>query len=163
MNWENLNHAYGNASNIPQLLEQLSTYPNEANYEEEPWFSLWSSLYHQGNIYSASFAAVPEIVHLILLAPESVTPSFFNLPTSIEIAHQKLNLEIPIELLASYKSAISELGKCALVCITHNREEELTRAATAAVVSIQFYGQNARNLLTLAKINWKINSRYKLP
>lgn len=132
MNWENLNHAYGKASNIPQLLEKLSAYPKEENYEEEPWFSLWSSLYHQGNIYSASFAAVPEIVKLILLAPESVTPSFFNLPTSIEITRQKLNIEIPIEFLASYENAISELGKCALVCITHNRENEFTRAATAA-------------------------------
>ena len=132
MNWEHLNHAYGNATNIPQLLAQLSAYPKEANYEEEPWFSLWSSLYHQGNIFSASFAAVPEIVKLILLAPECVTPSFFNLPSSIEIARQKSNLEIPIELLGSYQSAISELGKCALVCIQHNREEELTRAATAA-------------------------------
>src|SRR4051812_14595240 len=112
MNWENLSHAYGKASNIPQLLSSLSAYPEESNYEEEPWFSLWSSLYHQGTIYSASFAVVPEIVKLILLAPERVTPSFFSLPTSIEVARKKQNIEIPAELLASYENAISELGKC---------------------------------------------------
>lgn len=132
MNWENLNHAYGKAANIPQLLSRLSAYPEESNYEEEPWFSLWSSLYHQDTIYSASFAAVPEIVKLILLAPERVTPSFFNLPISIEIARQKQNIEIPTELSASYENAISELGRCALLCISHNHEEEFSRAATAA-------------------------------
>lgn len=132
MNWENLNHAYGKASNIPKLLAKLSAYPEEINYEEEPWFSLWNSLYHQGTIYSASFAAVSEIVKLIALKPESVTPSFFNLPISIELARKKQNIEIPIELLASYENAISELGKCALVCITYNREAEFARAATAA-------------------------------
>jgi hypothetical protein len=132
MNWENLNHAYGKASNIPQLLSRLSAYPEESNYEEEPWFSLWNSLYHQGTIYSASFAAVPEIVRLILLAPESVTPSFFSLPTSIEIARRKQSIEIPPNLAASYKNAISELGKCASLCISHNREKEFARAATAA-------------------------------
>lgn len=132
MNWENLNHAYGKASNIPQLLSRLSSYPEESNYKDEPWFSLWSSLFHQGTIYSASFAAVPEIVRLILLAPESITPSYFNLPTSIEVARHKLNIDIPAELAASYENAILELGKCASLCILHNREEKFARAATAA-------------------------------
>ncbi|MBK6510724.1 MAG: hypothetical protein IPG64_25480 [Haliea sp.] len=150
MDWQKLNHAYGNASDIPQLLSKLSAYPDETNYEEEPWFSLWSSLYHQGTIYSASFATVPEIVKLILLAPECVTPSFFNLPTSIEIVRKKQNIEIPIELLASYKAAISELGKCALVCIAHNRDDEFARAATAAFAISAGQVEYAEMLLEIA-------------
>lgn len=151
MNWENLNHAYGKASNIPLLLSSLSAYPEETNYEEEPWFSLWSSLYHQGTIYSASFAVVPEIVKLILLAPERVTPSFFNLPTSIEVARKKQEIEIPAELLASYENAISELGKCASLCISHNREEEFARAATAAFAISAGQVEYAELLLEISK------------
>lgn len=151
MNWENLNHAYGKASNIPLLLSSLSAYPEETNYEEEPWFSLWSSLYHQGTIYSASFAVVPEIVKLILLAPERVTPSFFSLPTSIEVARKKQKIEIPAELLASYENAISELGKCASLCISHNREEEFGRAATAAFAISAGQVEYAELLLEISK------------
>lgn len=132
MDWGKLDHAYGNASNIPHLLSMLSMYPEEKNYEDEPWFSLWSSLYHQGTIYSASFAIVPEIVKLIFLAPERVTPSFFNLPASIEVTRQKQGIEIQDHLLLPYETAVSELGKCALLCIKHQQEQELTRAATAA-------------------------------
>lgn len=61
-NWDELNHAFGSAGDIPALLADLAFFPAESSYEAEPWFSLWSSLCHQGDIYSASFAAVPEIV-----------------------------------------------------------------------------------------------------
>jgi hypothetical protein len=151
MDWENLNHAYGKASNIPQLLLRLNAYPVESNYEDEPWFSLWSSLYHQGSIYSASFAVVPEIVKLILLAQERVTPSFFSLPTSIEIARKKQNIKIPTELLASYENAISELGKCASLCISYNCEEEFTRAAIAAFAISAGQVEYAELLLEIPK------------
>lgn len=59
--WSELDHAYGKASDIPDLLRQLETIPNPDD-NSEPWLSLWSSLAHQGDIYSASFAAVPHIV-----------------------------------------------------------------------------------------------------
>jgi hypothetical protein len=60
--WSELKHAYGFASDVPGLLSQLVAFPAEATYQDEPWFTLWSSLYHQGDIYPASFAAVPHIV-----------------------------------------------------------------------------------------------------
>jgi len=132
MNWNDLTHAYGKASNIPQLLSKLSVYPDENNYETEPWFSLWSCLYHQGSIYPASIAALPEIVKLAANAPDRVTPSFFNLPASIEIARQKQNIEIPSDLQVAYKTAIAELKKCAFACATYNPDDLLARAATAA-------------------------------
>jgi hypothetical protein len=55
----------------------------------EPWFSLWSSLAHQGDVYSASFAAVPHVVHALSTAPERADASFFQFPTWVEIYRQK--------------------------------------------------------------------------
>lgn len=48
--WATLEHAYGKASDLPAMLRQLDALP-EAIGNEEPWFSLWSALAHQGDVY----------------------------------------------------------------------------------------------------------------
>jgi hypothetical protein len=40
MNGSLLEHAYGKASDIPGLISQLSSFPDELNYENEPWLTL---------------------------------------------------------------------------------------------------------------------------
>jgi hypothetical protein len=57
MDWSTLKHAYGNASDVPALLSNLSRDPHSSVWEE-----LWSRLCHQGTVYSASFAALPVLV-----------------------------------------------------------------------------------------------------
>ena len=89
--WDELEHAYGEASDIPQLLEQLESYPSFESYDEEPFYTLWSSLCHQGDIYSASYSAVPIIVSLIESAPDKVSYNYFLLPVCIEVARLKGN------------------------------------------------------------------------
>ena len=54
--WRTLEHAYGNAADIPGLLNQLSPEP-----EASVWEELWSRICHQGTVYSASFAALPAL------------------------------------------------------------------------------------------------------
>jgi hypothetical protein len=130
--WKNLEHAYGSAENIPVLLAQLSGFPDEHSYEQEPWFTLWSSLCHQGDIYPASFAAVPEIVKHLATDPKRATFSFFALPASIEIARAKDNLAIPAELSAAYFEAIRSLGPLAASMARPDADPLVCRAATAA-------------------------------
>jgi hypothetical protein len=60
--WASLNHAYGRADDIPALLASARRAAAPNNYKDEPWFSLWSALCHQGDVYTASYAAVPELV-----------------------------------------------------------------------------------------------------
>src|SRR5688572_15692499 len=62
--WKELSHAYGSAEDIPALIEELKTSIPTDDYEDEPWFSIWSSLCHQSDVYTASFAAVPHIVEI---------------------------------------------------------------------------------------------------
>lgn len=50
--WSELEHAYGAAGDVPALLRKLGDAPSSAN-DAEPWFSLWSSLAHQGEVFSA--------------------------------------------------------------------------------------------------------------
>ena len=86
--WLNLEHAYGEAGDIPGLLDALKSYPDCDDYKSEPFFSLWSSLCHQGDVYSASYAAVPYIVDCIETNPHKATYNYFLLPLCIEIARK---------------------------------------------------------------------------
>jgi hypothetical protein len=82
--WGELRDAYGSAAKIPELLRQLSALPSDKG-NSEPWFSLWSALAHQGDVYSASFAAVPHVIEAIASSPERVTDVYFHFPAWVEI------------------------------------------------------------------------------
>jgi hypothetical protein len=141
VNWKELNHAYGSAENIPLLLSQLSSFPDETPSEQEPWVSLWSSLYHQGDIYSASFASVPEIVKHLLKSPQSATFSFFALPASIEVARVKANVTVPSELSSAYFEAIRNLAAVAANWAGAKSDVLISQAAVAAfAVSVGQHG-----------------------
>lgn len=55
-NWSELEHANGPADDIPEILAALSPHT-----DSEIWHVLWSQLCHQGDVYSASFAALNEL------------------------------------------------------------------------------------------------------
>jgi hypothetical protein len=106
--WGELRDAYGSAAKIPELLRQLSVLPRD-NGSSEPWFSLWSALAHQGDVYSASFAAVPHVIDAIASSPERVTDVYFHFPAWIEICRNKNSIDVPDELAAGYFDALKRI------------------------------------------------------
>lgn len=106
--WNELQHAYGIASDTPDLLRQLLSLPDSVG-ESDPWFTLWSSLAHQGDVYSASFAAVPHVVRALASAPASASLVYFQFPAWVEICRNNNGAPIPPDLEAAYFSALSEL------------------------------------------------------
>ena len=75
--WAELQHAYGNAADIPSLLFDLTRLPRSEG-EAEPWFSLWSAMAHQGDVFSASFAAVPHVIEALSSDPTAADSSYFR-------------------------------------------------------------------------------------
>ena len=106
--WAELQHAYGAASDIPGLLRQLSTLP-PCDMGEEPWATLWSSLAHQGDVYPASFAAVPHVVSALATDPLIADSSYFQFPAWVECCRARKNVSIPDDLVLAYKHALSQL------------------------------------------------------
>ncbi len=106
--WSELLHAYGNAADIPALLERLRELPKSEG-EAEPWFTLWSALAHQGDVYSASFAAVPHVVAALAAAPARADESYFQFPAWVEICRAKNGVEVPDDLRAFYFEALARL------------------------------------------------------
>ncbi|MFT3807997.1 hypothetical protein [Arenimonas sp.] len=147
VDWERLHHAFGSASDIPALLQRTETFPTEADWHAEPWFSLWSALYHQGDIYPASIAVVPRIVSTLSRAPNKATLSFFLLPASIAIADNDNPVDASAEMRESFASALVALGGFAASALPTITDEQMARAAQAAVLVSQGNFQQAGELL----------------
>ena len=133
--WKELRHAYGDASGIPALLEAIEREPATANRREGPWFDLWSALYHQGDIYSASFAAVPHVVRILALSPDKACLDFFLLPASIEVARNRSAIAVPPDLASAYRESLAQLPALAAAASQREWEGSFGRAVLAAVAA----------------------------
>lgn len=141
--WSHLADAYGPATDIPDLLRGLAAAPEpRPGSEAEPWFSLWSGLCHQGDVYTASYAAVPHIVRIAFEAAGPIDFSFFLLPAAIEIArHKGRGPTIPTELAEAYHTAIASLIDCVALHRHDDWDEPmLLSALTAQAVAKGNYG-----------------------
>ena len=128
--WSELSDAYGSAAKIPELLRQLSALPSDDG-SSEPWFSLWSALAHQGDVYSASFAAVPHVIAAIANSPECVTDVYFHFPAWVEICRHKNGVDVPDELVADYFGSLSRIA----ALVAKAEEKQWSAAFTACALS----------------------------
>lgn len=133
--WDELEHAYGNAGDIPALLRMLEHLPDDQG-ESEPWFILWSSLVHQGDVYPASFAAVPHVVSALKSNPKSAPSVYFHFPAWVEICRLKAEVKVPLKLAGDYKEALNLLRALSLNVLGDEKiDETKMRCALAAVAA----------------------------
>jgi hypothetical protein len=133
--WSSLEHAYGAATDTPALLKQLDELPECADWQEEPWFTLWSSLAHQGDVYSASFAAVPHVIRAIKRSPERASAQYLTFPAWVEICRAKKGLAVPEPLVESYKRALSEIPSVVAEAARSKWPNDKLRSALAAIAA----------------------------
>lgn len=145
--WHLLRHAYGDASDVPVLLRKIAGFPAEPDWQSEPWFSLWSALYHQGDIYSASIAAIPLIVSALSQDPRKATLSFYLLPASIALADNARPVDLPIAIREDFKEAVAVLGGIAAAMLSSAVDEHMIEAMKAAVLVSQGDFQQVCELL----------------
>jgi hypothetical protein len=111
--WSELSHAYGQASNIPDLLHQVEKHLADDWFDAEsskPGKILWDSLCHQGDIYNATYAAVPHIINAMQKSPAKAHWTIYCMLASIEIARAKSRgPEIPTDLEADYLASLKEI------------------------------------------------------
>ncbi|NJC97773.1 MAG: hypothetical protein C3F07_00300 [Anaerolineales bacterium] len=146
--WSELSHAYGAASDIPELLRQLETMPS-SDGEKEPWFSIWSSLAHQGDVYSASFAAVPHVVRILAQAPNRADFSYFQFPAWVEICRQKKSVPVPKALDSDYFSVLQQLPSSVSAAANREWDEGFLLCALSAIAAAKGYGTVAEAIQEL--------------
>ena len=64
--WKKLGHAYGSSGDIPTMLRAIQ---ERGFLAEDDLELLWGDLYHQGTIYTATYAAAPHVLALIDALP----------------------------------------------------------------------------------------------
>jgi hypothetical protein len=158
--WADLTHAYGPASDIPDLLRRLEATPGQkADYRDEPWFTMWSSLCHQGDVYTASYAA---LLHVVRIATEKLGPiafDFFQLPAAIEVARTKGSAPaVPAFLAEGYRTGVASLMDCARVHSGDDWDQSMVLCVAAAQAVAKGHPATAEALMNLdddwiAKIN----------
>lgn len=135
--WNSLEHAYGYASDIPALLAQLENYPPYDNWQSEPYYSLTNALCHQGDIYSASYAAVPHFVRLLSLNPKA-SWALYSFPAVIEQCRLKGKApEIPEYLSKSYFSSLNRIPGIVAAAAEAPWDELRCRALLSTIAAVK--------------------------
>ena len=148
--WNRLQHAYGTADDIPALLRQLEDFPPD-EAEAEPWFTIWSALAHQGDVYDGSFAAVPHVVAIACASPEAASLSFLNFPAWVEICRAKKDLAVPADLAPAYHAALARIPGLIAAMSDRAWDEDWVAIALAALAAAKGQPEIAEAALELSK------------
>lgn len=132
--WSELQHAYGDAADIPELLSQLAGLPSSEN-NNEPWFSIWSALAHQGDVYSASFAAVPHVIEALASAPLKADFSYFQFPAWVEVCRIKKGVSVPEDIAPAYFKSLARLPALVAAAASRQWDEGFLCCALSAVAA----------------------------
>lgn len=133
--WGVLRHAYGTASDIPELLRRLYDVSACDPGEDEPWATLWSSLAHQGDVYSATFAAVPHVVAALADDPIRAGSEYFQFPAWVECCRLRKNVSIPDDRVLAYKRALSRLPQLVADASKRPWNDGFMQCALAAIAA----------------------------
>ena len=134
--WSELQHAYGVTTDIPALLLQLVSLPDSVG-ESQPWFGLWSALAHQGEVYPASFAAVPHVVGALAENPATAPAVFFHFPAWVEICRKRNGTAIPDDLAEGYEHALARIPALAAAASLRPWDEEMLQCILAAIAAVK--------------------------
>ena len=147
--WSELRHAYGVASDVPALLKQLADLPSSEN-DQEPLFSLWSALAHQGDVYSASFAAAPHVIEALASAPLKAEFSYFQFPAWVEICRKKNGVPIPEDIAPAYFQSLARLPGLVAEAASRQWDERFLRCVLSAIAAAKGETAMAEAVLELS-------------
>ena len=151
-NWAGLTHAYGNAADIPELLELARRAPAGGSYTDEPWYSLWSSLCHQGDVYTASYAAVPELVAIAQarMGEHAAARECILLAGAIELERARPQgpqpPAIPLAMRGLYDEAMTLGARVAEALIEAERDSDYAHGLEAVSAALRGDAATARRL-----------------
>jgi hypothetical protein len=131
--WSQLTHAYGSAADVPDWLRQLPAHPTSEDHNE-PWFSIWSALAHQGDVYDSTYASVPYVIEALAVRPDRADISFFHFPVWVEICRVKRVPTIPVYLEAPYFTALHRLPELVAAASNQKRDPDCVACLMAAIV-----------------------------
>jgi hypothetical protein len=148
IDWQLLSHAYGPAGDIPALLDRARTDRRPVHVPGSAWFDLWSALCHQGDAYTASYAAAPALVEIA--QSRRHTPEQFDslhLLGCIELARlEQRGPQVPEGLAAAYHAAMADAPTLVSEALSQPWPTEFRDALQACAAALRGDPATARAL-----------------
>nr|WP_263430056.1 HEAT repeat domain-containing protein [Nannocystis pusilla] len=105
IDWKSLRHAYGEASDVPKLIRALvSDHPGK---REGALDALFSTIWHQGTVYSASPAAVPFLVELLEADAQEDLPAILELLAHLATGTPDEDEDAPSNVATAAREAVA--------------------------------------------------------
>jgi len=109
---------------------------------------LWSALCHQGDVYSASYAAVPHLVAIAKLPAFQRRYDPLLLAASIELARlEKRGPPIPEDLAHDYQQAVVEARRLAETGLRNAWDDDSRLAFAGSAAALRGDAAEARTIL----------------
>ena len=145
--WKEYRHAYGPATDIPDLLRQARGTPRTRRSDEEPWHSLWSALCHQYDVYSGSIAALPHLVDMAVERRPTDRLDPLLLAGAIETyRYRQGGPDIPSYLEATYRAALARAAQLTVEALEQEWDEDAYGGLLAALAAFQGHPRLAAGL-----------------
>lgn len=145
--WTELSQAYGDATDVPRLLEALAELDDE-DARAEVWFALWRLLHRPDEAYSASYAAVPHLLRIAAAFAVAERAQAFHLVSRIEIARRSAgSASMPEDLVTAYAAAVEELPRQVADAAKEPWADDVARICAAALLVGKRQPEVARTLL----------------
>ncbi len=135
--WQTLRHAYGAASDVPEMLAALARGDDRRKpkqQRDDVWHQLWSALCHQGTVYTASYAAIPHVVAIAVERPAREQPMFWSFVGAI--AGSTDADPVPRDVRAGYAAALADARTRVPACLVTGIREGDGRAALTAYAEL---------------------------
>jgi hypothetical protein len=146
--WHELAHAYGAADDVPALLKRARLDIGSGANAESAWFDLWSALCHQGDAYTASYAAVPELLSIAKARKHKTQYDPLTLIGLIELARLEGRApSIPDDLAEDYKRALKEASVMIEQLLPGVHDDEWKAELSASLAALRGDAAAARALL----------------
>jgi hypothetical protein len=115
--WSLLQHAYGSAGDVPELLERFREQP-----DDEDWDELWSCLCHQYTTYSATYAALPHLADIARMRPSSEWGRFLSFAGTVTACTEEG--AVPEAYRADVVRAVESFRALAVEAVLCHRHEQ---------------------------------------
>ena len=104
--------------------------------DSEAWKLLWDELHHQGDVDTASYAAVP---HIVRIYQARCAPDWnaYALVGSIELARGRDNPDVPFWLEPGYSQALRSLARTGSRELWESDERELVQCVLALIALVR--------------------------
>lgn len=104
----------------------------------------------KGDVYPATFAAVPHVIAALARDPIRADSTFFQFPAWVEICRHKQGIEIPPDLEAAYLESLSLLPNLVAAASARAWDADFLQCALSAIAAAKGYSKIAEATLELS-------------